>query len=93
MPGYEWDDAKRLRNIEIHQIDFEDSWLILGNEFLASSGHPGRDGERRHLAIGPLDDVLVTVVYTIRGGNFRIISMRRAHRKERDAFHGAIHRG
>ncbi len=90
MPNYEWDDDKRLQTLAERYIDFEDAWMILEDRFLGAIGHRGKDGEVRWMATGLLGGVHVTIIYTMRGDVFRIISMRRAHRKEREAFDGTI---
>lgn len=93
MPIYDWDDSKRLSNLTKHGIDFEDAWIVLEGQHFAWNGHPGGDGEVRRLAVGLLDGLCVTVVHAMRGEVIRIISKRRSDRKEREAFHGAIHDG
>lgn len=40
-------------------------------------------GERRQVCLGPLRDQLVVVAYTFRGDALRVISMRKASRRER----------
>ena len=40
-------------------------------------------GEPRYVVLCPLQDVLVHVTYTVRGGNIRLISARRASRREK----------
>jgi len=43
-------------------------------------------GEERWLAVGRIADQVFTVCYTMRGSVYRIISLRRASRKERQAY-------
>ena len=45
-------------------------------------------GEDRYVAIGPLDGEICVVCYTPRGQSLRIISLRKASRKERNLYHG-----
>ena len=40
-------------------------------------------GEPRYIVLCPLQDVLVHVTYTVRGGNIRLISARRASGREK----------
>ena len=79
MP-YEWDEAKRRGNITKHGIDFESvdrfDWTTVRYE------RSVRHGEERVLALGYIGDRLHAVVYINRGENARIISMRKADRKE-----------
>lgn len=79
---FEWDEAKRLANIEKHGIDFIDAVVLFDNPHLAA---PAKrvDGEERWLTTGVIEDVYVTVVFTMRGPIVRVISMRRARDGER----------
>ena len=77
---YEWDEGKRATNLARHGIDFESikdfRWLT------ATIKRSDRAGEVRHLAFGFLGDKVHAVVYTVRGDNRRLISMRRASKQE-----------
>ena len=46
-----------------------------------------RDGELRYQTIGSVNDVVLLVVYTYRGGTVRLISARRASKNEREAYY------
>ena len=83
MP-YEWDEAKRRGNIAKHGIDFESAHRF--NWATASFEHSMRSGEARVLALGYIGDRLHAVVYIDRGENVRIISMRKAKRKEENRY-------
>ena len=79
MP-YEWDESKRISNQEKHDVDFEemedfdwDTALII-----PMAGYD----ESRSIAIGSIGARLHTVVFTERGENTRIISLRKASRRE-----------
>lgn len=77
---YEWDEAKRLSNIVKHRIDF-----TAVNQFeweTASRKASDRYGESRFAATGYIGDRLYVVIYTMRGDKRRIISLRRASRRE-----------
>ncbi|MGA8501513.1 MAG: BrnT family toxin [Candidatus Sulfotelmatobacter sp.] len=81
---FEWDESKRQSNLAKHHIDFQDAIRIFESPVFekATRGH----GEDRVLAIGLLEGVEIVVVYVIRGKRRRIISARRAHRDEREAY-------
>ncbi len=83
---FEFDEDKRLKNIEKHGIGFIEADLLFGNPCV---GAPAKtvDGERRWLAIGMIDDDFVTAVFTRRGPVICIISMRRARNDEREKYH------
>jgi uncharacterized DUF497 family protein len=86
--AFEWDEAKRQRNLDTHGIDFEDAAAIFSRPYLRSRSDRGK--ETRFVAIGRLDDVEIAVVYTIRDGVCRIISARRARTNERKEYHAAV---
>lgn len=77
---YEWDEAKRISNLEKHSIDFRDVYLFAWNsaEFYPSPRH----SEMRWIAIENLKERLHCVIYTERGNLRRIISMRKANPRE-----------
>ena len=77
---YDWDEAKRIANIENHEIDFWDVRLFDWDtaEFYPSPRH----GEMRWVAIGNLRERLHCVIYTERGALRRIISIRKANPRE-----------
>jgi uncharacterized protein len=82
---FEFDEDKRLKNIEKHSLDFIDADILFGNPYLEALAKTV-DGEQRWLAIGMIDDDFVTAVFTRRGSVIRIISMRRARNDERQRY-------
>jgi hypothetical protein len=89
MP-FEWDEAKRLGNIEKHGIDFIRAQRIFDGPVLARQ--LPYQSEDRWIAIGLVDGREIAVVYTLRAEAIRIISARRARRDEREAYQ-ASHQG
>lgn len=81
----EWDENKRLSNIEKHGLDFRDAIDVLDGPCLELSGRMVA-GEIRSIAVGMLDDVCVSIIYTIRGAVLRVISMRKARNGERKRY-------
>ena len=83
MP-YEWDEVKRRGNIAKHGIDFS---AIERFQWSAALIEPDdRHSEPRFRALGYIERRLHTVVYTERGGNTRIISIRKSNLKEEDRY-------
>jgi uncharacterized DUF497 family protein len=78
----EWDEDKRLKNIEKHGIDFIDADILFGSPYLVAPGKTV-DGERRWLATGMIDDIYVTAIFSRRDRVIRLISMRSARNGER----------
>ena len=79
---FEWDEEKRLKNLEKHGIDFIDADILFGNPYLVAPGKTV-DGERRWLATGMIDEIYVTAVFSRRDQVIRMISMRSARNGER----------
>jgi uncharacterized DUF497 family protein len=81
---YEWDEAKREANLRKHGFDFDDADNVLENPNRITFVESGRGEKRwRDLAFVETVGSVLAVVYTIRGYNIRIISFRKASRKER----------
>jgi uncharacterized protein len=79
---FEWDENKNTANIEKHGIDFRRAQRIW-NETPVEISRSTERGEERIVVVGELEAVCLTVVYTERRGNIRIISARKSHWKER----------
>ena len=81
---YAWDEAKRQTNLAKHGLDFVDAWRVVevpGRLVLEGV----RRGERRYQAVAAISPTLpvLSVVYVELGGVSRVISFRRASRRER----------
>ncbi len=79
---WEWDPAKAATNLRKHGVDFADAVLALEDEWAITVEDDEHD-ERRFDTLG-LDPEgrLLVVVYTWRAGTIRIISARKANRRE-----------
>lgn len=88
--GFEWDEVKRLKNLEKHDIDFLQAFRLLTKNHVVFSSE--RNGEIRYRAICRDGSSFVTIIFVMRGQICRIISARRAHRSERRK-HQAIYGG
>ena len=81
---YEWDEAKRVSNLRKHGYDFADADLVFENPDKLTLPNPRRGESRlRDIALVKLQGKILTLVYVVRGYNIRVISFRRASRKER----------
>jgi uncharacterized DUF497 family protein len=82
MTIYSWDEAKRKSNLRKHGLDFADACIVLeGNPHTAEDTRFHYD-ERRYNAYGYSHTNLVCVTYMERNNGIRIISFRRATRRE-----------
>ncbi|MBB2184847.1 BrnT family toxin [Gluconacetobacter liquefaciens] len=77
---YEWDEAKRLSNVEKHGIDFA---LVRAFEWDAAQVMSSRSSnEPRLVAIGPVGRRLHVLVFSIERRVVRVVSFRKANRRE-----------
>lgn len=86
----EWDEAKRLSNLEKHHIDFVDAVGIFRHDVLTAPDERQAYAEQRHIAVGRMHSVEIVLVYTERGERIRVISARRANRHEREKYKAAV---
>lgn len=80
---FEWDLAKAALNHRKHGISFPYATRV----FLDPHRQERLDtregyGEEGWIVLGRVDDVVLVVVYTIRGSNIRLISARKADRND-----------
>jgi uncharacterized protein len=71
---FEWDETKRLSNLEERGVDFRDAALIFEGTVIAKEDTRENYGEQRFRAVGQVDNEYYVVAYTWRGSVLRIIS-------------------
>ena len=83
-PDYEWDDKKAVANATKHGVDFADAIAVFDDTLAVTIPDPDAVGEARFVTLG-LDAFrrVLVVVYAESADGIRIISARRATRKER----------
>lgn len=86
--GFEWDDRKSASNEQLRGFGFDVAAEVFANDYIEGESHSRNLGERRYVVIGRVDDLIVTVIWTPRGMNRRIISARPSSRKERGIYRG-----
>jgi uncharacterized DUF497 family protein len=80
---FEWDESKRRRNLARHGVDFFDVFTVFDARQRVEFEDIRKDyGERRYVILCLLEDRLFHVTYTVRGSRRRIISARKANRRE-----------
>ena len=85
---FRWDRRKAASNLEKHGVSFEEAASIFGDPLSLTIPDPGHsEDENRLIIVGesPRGRILV-VVHTEDAGTIRIISARRASRRERRAY-------
>lgn len=86
--GIEWDSSKADSNLKKHGVAFEEAATALLDPMALAQEDAGSDCEPRWVLIGMSAQLrLLTVVYTLRRQDrVRIISARRATRKEAEHY-------
>ena len=84
---FEWDPAKSAATERQRGIDFDRAAEIFLGKRVEWADDRKHYGEPRIRAVGESAGELLHVVYTERGEVIRIISARRANRKERALWH------
>ncbi|MEA3341277.1 MAG: BrnT family toxin [Chloroflexota bacterium] len=85
---FEWDTEKAKENIRKHQVSFEEAKTVFGDPFLLTFPDPKHSvDEQRYLSIGACSKGrILVVVHTERDVSIRVISCRKATRKERKVY-------
>ncbi len=83
---FEWDAAKSEKNETERGLPFRLAILLFRSPVLRRVDDRHDHREVRIKAIGVVGDRILHCVYTDRGGVHRVISLRHANRKERDAY-------
>lgn len=77
-----WDEDKRKLNLVKHGIDFDDAAQIFAGPLVTVEDTRQDYGEARYVALGVLGPFVVSLVYTERNDQIRIISIRKASKHE-----------
>jgi uncharacterized DUF497 family protein len=88
---FDWDAAKAIVNLRKHGVDFADAGTVLQDERAITIPDDASHEEDRFITLGrdALGRILV-VVYTWRGNVARLISARRATRREQRQYEDRI---
>jgi len=78
---FEWDERKNSRNKNKHGIDFETAMKLWNDKNRIEIQTPFPI-ENRNILIGKIDKKLWSAIFTLRSNAIRIISVRRARKKE-----------
>ena len=81
---YDWDENKRAQNLRRHGLDFNDVAEFDWDD--AARWRSDRGNEISFIATGRFAGKLHTVVYTERQEIVRVISFRRANKKEEERY-------
>lgn len=85
---FEWDDDKDKANRAKHGIGFQEAAVIFTHPLVTAQDDRRDYGEKRFISYGRIGKSIVfVVVHTRRLGRIRLISARKANRKERRAYY------
>jgi uncharacterized DUF497 family protein len=79
---YKWDQAKNRSSFAKHGLDFGDAEQVFAGPCVTFEDGRSDYGEERFITLGLLDGRVVIIAHAPRGGATRIISMRKANRRE-----------
>ncbi len=79
---FEWDQAKHALTVQERGIGFDSASRIFQGRVVMWKDDRHDYGEARFRAVGEMEGAILHVVFTWRGVARRIISVRRANRKE-----------
>ena len=77
-----WDENKRKINLAKHGIDFREAETLFDGPTVTAEDRRMTYGEQRFVTLGILNGVVVSMTYTERKGQLRIISIRKALKHE-----------
>jgi len=82
--NFEWDETKARENLKNHKISFDEATTVFSDLFSVTIPDPDHsENEQRFIDIGTsAKGRILVVVYIERKGNVRIISCRKATRRE-----------
>jgi len=85
---FEWDEGKARANLKKHGIGFDEAKHIFDGPVLTRTDDRRDYGEVREISIGTLSsEATLLVVHTARGQKTRLISARKANRRERAIYY------
>ena len=89
---FEWDPRKARSNLAKHGVGFEEASTVFGDLLSLTIPDPDHSRtEERQVTMGTaFTGKLLVVVHTERGDNIRIISARRASRREQRSYEKSI---
>ena len=89
MNSFEWDSGNKTKNWISHKVAWWECEEVFFNIplFLAPDIQHSKDEERLYAFGRTNANRLLTIVYTIRNKNIRVISAREMNRKERKMYH------
>jgi uncharacterized DUF497 family protein len=83
---YEWDRAKNRSNFAKHGLSFEDAEQVFARPCVTFEDDRFDYGEERLITLGLLAGRVLVIAHVPRGPATRIISIRKANRREQEIY-------
>lgn len=87
---YEWDETKRVINLQKHGIDFIQADLVMESPDALRFYARTVNDEARCGAMAEVTGHVLQLIYTMRDDTVRCISFRKAKRKERNRYYAYL---
>lgn len=86
----DWDQRKRQANLKKHSFDFADATEVFDGVTFTYEDVRVEYGEQRFVTLGSLRGTVVSIIHTEKGDYIRIISMRKATKRECEIYFQSI---
>jgi len=83
---FEWDENKRRINLREHGLNFEDAHRAFSEDAFVITDDREDYDEERYILLGLIHERIVVIAFTVRGDVIRIISMRKANKREQKSY-------
>ena len=83
MVEFDWDETKRAQNVAKHGVDFPLARQLFWDVAIIEPDNRHDYREARLSVTAPLLGRLHVMIYVVRDGTIRIISLRKANKRER----------
>jgi uncharacterized DUF497 family protein len=83
---FEWDENKRRINLQKHGLDFANAHLAFTEDAFVIPDDRENYGEDRYILLGLVRERVVVIAFTIRDDVIRVISMRKANKREQKSY-------
>lgn len=89
---FQWNENKRIRNLAKHRLDFQDAHLIFNDESFFVQDNRYQYDEARFILYGTLLGPVIVVVFSMPDDDvIRIISMRKATKREQKSYYQKLY--
>jgi uncharacterized DUF497 family protein len=87
---FTWSEAKRAANLKVHGLDFVDASNVFEGATYTFEDDRFSFSEQRFVTLGPLAGIPVSIVHTENAHEIRVISFRKATKREAQIYFRAI---